>query len=51
LEKTSQLLTQWLEDFKSKFGHHELGRPTIDEVESALKLYEDKMTAGMETLR
>jgi hypothetical protein len=46
LSQTKELLIQWLEDFKSKFGQYELARPTIDEVESALKEYFLKMEAG-----
>jgi hypothetical protein len=48
LSKTKDLLVQWLEDFKSKLGQYELAKPTIDEVESALKLYEEKIEAGKE---
>jgi hypothetical protein len=39
VSKTKELLIQWLEDFKSKFAQYEIAKPTIDEVEKALKLY------------
>ena len=36
----------WLEDFKSKFGQYDEAKPTIDEVEAALKLYKDTIGAS-----
>jgi hypothetical protein len=44
--QTRDLLVQWLEDFKSKLGEYDLAKPTIDEVESALQLYKEKIEAG-----
>jgi hypothetical protein len=46
LAKTKELLIQWLEDFRAKFEQYDLARPTIDEVDSALKLYEEKFEQG-----
>jgi hypothetical protein len=46
LAKSKELIVQWLEDFRSKFEEYELAKPTIDEVESALQLYRDKIDAG-----
>jgi hypothetical protein len=46
LFKTKELLVQWLEDFRSKFGQYALGQPTIAEVTTALNLYEEKIEAG-----
>lgn len=40
-ERTANQLTQWLEDFKSKFGEYPESHKTIGEVESALKTYKE----------
>src|SRR2546425_458172 len=40
IEKESTLITQWLEDFKSKFGEYPEAKEIITEVEDALALYQ-----------
>ena len=44
-EKQNGLLVQWLEDFKSKLGQYELAKPTIDECEAVLELYNKVVNA------
>jgi hypothetical protein len=44
--KEYQLLLQWLEDFKSKFGDYDEAKATITQVEEALKLYKDVVLAA-----
>ena len=37
--KRNDLLLQWIEDFKSKFGQYEQAQSTIEEVDQVLELY------------
>ena len=47
-EQVNGLLIQWLEEFKAKFSDYpEQAQPTIDEVESVLKLYKEKVGSAM----
>jgi hypothetical protein len=39
LSAEAALLTQWLEQFKSRFGEHEEAVATINSIESALRLF------------
>ena len=39
MEKENNRITQWLEDFKSKYGDHEDAKEIINEVETAMKSY------------
>ena len=43
--KRNELLVQWLEDFKSKFAQYEQAKPTIDECEAVLELYNKVVNA------
>ena len=40
-DKDFPLYTQFLEDFKARFGSWEEAQPTIQSLENALKLYND----------
>lgn len=41
MEKSYNLIVQWLEDFRSKYGDYEEAQPTISKIEEALALYKD----------
>jgi hypothetical protein len=43
MQKENGLITQWLEDFKSKYGEAEDAKEIITEVEASLKDYVDKI--------
>ena len=42
--KEKELLVQWLEEFKSQYGHYSQSEPTISSVEKALTLYESTVS-------
>lgn len=44
--KEHSLLSTWLEDFRAKFGEYEEANYTIQQVESALKLFNDVVGAA-----
>ncbi len=45
--KEYNLLSQWLDDFRSRFSDFEEAVPTILEVESALQVYKDTIWASV----
>jgi hypothetical protein len=44
--KVYNLLVEWLEDFRSRFGQHDEAQPTIDEVNQGLALYQQVVLAS-----
>ena len=41
--KEKELLVQWLEDFKSKFGHYTQSAALIEQCENAIALYKSSV--------
>jgi hypothetical protein len=43
MEKRKSNLVQWLEDFRSKYGEHAEAQQAIDDTETALHKYKEKI--------
>jgi hypothetical protein len=44
--KEENLISQWVQDYQSKFGEYEEAKPIIVQIEEALKLYKDVILAS-----